>query len=517
MYLPEEIFRFISVNSLNVIDPAFIKTNESGEILEYGGEVEKYSLLNIKDKNITEVHNVFEGYLPLNDDVVSIPMIEIKHQIFVDVYIIKSDNSYWFLILDNSTTEKNIRSFLQKRNDEKLFMDKKLNFGEDPALLDILRLLNIFVLEWKGNDDFKIIGKVPKWALFLNIKDDGILDNEHIVDTFPFIEIFLNTAYDFWENNNTGTITSDLWEMDNRLGRSIFLEATALSLQSRKFLLIQHSSSFADEKRTLIQRARELSLEQELRIKAEKALSEKNRKLNELNATKDKFFSIIAHDLRNPLSGFRNLVETFSHYYDEMSEEMVKELIKKLDDQSLSIIRLLENLLQWSRTQMGNIQLNIISCNIAALINTILKTSIDQIAASKNIKIIKDLKDNVSAEIDEDIIGFVIRNLLTNAVKFSYENSEIRIIVKKHKESLSISIKDSGVGIRQENINKLFKIDENFTQKGTQNEHGSGLGLILCKEFINLHNGTISVESEFKKGTSFSVNIPLKNNSTITD
>jgi signal transduction histidine kinase len=141
----------------------------------------------------------------------------------------------------------------------------------------------------------------------------------------------------------------------------------------------------------------------------------------------------------------------------------------------------------------------------------IIKTSIRQIAESKNIKIINKVKNGTHAEIDEDIMGFVVRNLLTNAVKFSYENSEVIISEKIENEILSLYVKDSGVGISENNLQKLFKIDENYTQKGTNNEYGSGLGLILCKEFINLHNGSLSVESELKKGSEFKISIPLQN------
>ena len=170
------------------------------------------------------------------------------------------------------------------------------------------------------------------------------------------METFIDLAVTFWESNNKGLLKSEIWTETDEHDNEYFMEAEAINLLNRKFLLIQQSPCAADEKHFLIQKGRELSLEHELRKKAERALNRKNRELKELNATKDKFFSIIAHDLRNPIGAFRSVAELFSNHYTKMSPKEIREIIRMIDDQSNQLFRLLENLLQWSRSQMGLIE-----------------------------------------------------------------------------------------------------------------------------------------------------------------
>lgn len=238
-------------------------------------------------------------------------------------------------------------------------------------------------------------------------------------------------------------------------------------------------------------------------------------KLKELNATKDKFFSIIAHDLKNPLGGTRNLLKLSISDYDDFSESEIKEVIKVSAESVELLYKLLENLLDWSRAQQGKLNYNPGNHDIFYCLHRVLELNSTPLK-EKNIKIINKIKENTFAFYDIDLISTVLRNLISNAIKFSEFESEIHI----YNETLSVngkyyqklSIKDFGVGMSKDTQDKLFKIESKSIEIGTNNEKGTGLGLILCKEFIELNNGFIEVESQEKIGSIFSFYIPKENN-----
>lgn len=238
-------------------------------------------------------------------------------------------------------------------------------------------------------------------------------------------------------------------------------------------------------------------------------ISKQKNKLNELNSTKDKFFSIIAHDLRSPLGSFKNISEMLGDLYYEISEQEKLELINLMSSSSKNIYTLLENLLDWAHSQKGTLQFNPVLTDIKIIIdNTISLLSIS--ADAKTIKLINKLTYPLFITIDPNLITTVVRNLLANAIKFTGNGGIIEISSKDEDEAITISFKDNGIGINEEIKDKLFRIDINPTTLGTSSEKGSGLGLILCKEFIERHNGKIWVESELGKGSTFSFLIPKK-------
>ena len=247
----------------------------------------------------------------------------------------------------------------------------------------------------------------------------------------------------------------------------------------------------------------------ERRKLAEQALKENEVRLSELNATKDKFFSIIAHDLRNPFNtimGFSEILEDQIKSKDYGNIEEFATLIKKSSDQ---VMDLLTNLLEWSRLQTGRIQLRPEYFEIGSFIDRIADLFNDT-ARQKKITISTEISNNGKLFADRDMIDTVIRNLISNAIKFTPSGGTITILTKQTQEEQIVVIQDNGIGIKQEAIAKLFRIDENHSTLGTQNEKGTGLGLLLCKEFIEMHGGKIWVESELGKGSTFSFSIPIK-------
>jgi len=230
--------------------------------------------------------------------------------------------------------------------------------------------------------------------------------------------------------------------------------------------------------------------------------------LKELNATKDKFFSIIAHDLKNPLQGLLSAAEVLNSYYDAFNEEKKKELIRRFYNSSQQFAALLKNLLTWSMSQQGKIKLTPQKIAIAEIIEENLDL-VKENAGKKNITLSAELERNAFAWADKDMIRTVFRNLLSNAVKFTNRGGEVIVKTRIVENRIEIIIGDNGVGIDPEDIPNLFKVDTHITTKGTAGEKGTGLGLILCKEFVEKNNGTIDVVSTPGKGTTFTTSLPL--------
>ncbi|MCB1192119.1 MAG: hybrid sensor histidine kinase/response regulator [Leptospiraceae bacterium] len=236
-------------------------------------------------------------------------------------------------------------------------------------------------------------------------------------------------------------------------------------------------------------------------------LRQKELQLQELNATKDKFFSIIAHDLKNPFSGIIGISDIILKNLKTMSLEKLEEMMQILHDSSYHGYRLLENLLEWSRTQTNSIGYKPENFYIKDILNQtyyLVKSNADQ----KNIRLSLEMHTTEQVYADPNMILTVVRNLVANAIKFTPKNGEIKVIANKQGNEIVVSIIDNGIGIEQENISKLFDIGSKLSNPGTENEKGTGLGLILCKEFVHINNGEINVKSELGKGSTFSFTLP---------
>jgi PAS domain S-box-containing protein len=242
------------------------------------------------------------------------------------------------------------------------------------------------------------------------------------------------------------------------------------------------------------------------RKEAEEALLKSEKQLRDLNNMKDKFFSVIAHDLRSPFQGLLGMASILVDEEFELSNSERSDFTKKLYEGLKNQFTLLDNLLTWSRLQRGVIEfvpsLNDLSGDIDEAC-AVLSNSYEE----KNIKIISELPKSMPAYYDKNMIATVIRNLLSNAIKFTQPMGTITINASERKDDYLIMIKDTGVGIEPENILKLFRIDSLYSMRGTNDEGGTGLGLILCKEFIEKHSGLIWVDSTFGEGSTFSFTI----------
>jgi len=240
---------------------------------------------------------------------------------------------------------------------------------------------------------------------------------------------------------------------------------------------------------------------------ANKQLSESEQNLKQLNATKDKFFSIVSHDLKNPFSSLLSMASSVSEYFDSIDEEDKRTVFKKINESLKQIHILLNNLLTWSRSQSGKIEFNPVIFPLADVIDS----NVDLhklVAEKKGVKLISNQDKNLKVYADKEMINAVIRNLIDNALKYTGKGNSIVISAKKSDSFVNVSVKDDGLGISDENIKKLFRIDVKYKQEGTSGEKGTGLGLILCKEFVEKNNGKIKVESKLGQGSVFSFSIP---------
>lgn len=240
--------------------------------------------------------------------------------------------------------------------------------------------------------------------------------------------------------------------------------------------------------------------------KSSEEIRRSNIKLKELNSTKDKFFSILAHDLRNPLISFKGITELLINNYKDFTEEERIEFINSMKNSAKHLFELFDNLLEWSRMQTGRINFNPISFNSKPLIAKAISI-LEANSTNKKINLI-DNTDKHYIFGDKDMFSSIFRNLLSNAIKFSYTNSEIIITSSDHKSHIQFDVTDHGIGIGEDELSKLFRIDEHVSKKGTIEENGSGLGLILCKEFTSKNNGKIWVKSKTNEGSTFSFTFP---------
>jgi len=243
------------------------------------------------------------------------------------------------------------------------------------------------------------------------------------------------------------------------------------------------------------------------RKKTEQELVESRNRLKELNATKDRFFSIIGHDLKNPINNILGLSDLMLAEIKAGEYGGLEEYTTMINHSSKKAIDLLSNLLTWARSQTGKISYQPQKVNIKSLAeNTI--DFLDDNAARKSISLENRVDGNIVVNADPVMMELIIRNLLSNGIKFTRAGGTVTIGARDEHDFTRVFVEDTGVGISEEDMRKLFRIEYNYSTKGTQKEAGTGLGLLLCKEFIGMHGGEIWVDSKVGEGSTFSFTIP---------
>lgn len=254
-------------------------------------------------------------------------------------------------------------------------------------------------------------------------------------------------------------------------------------------------------------RQNEENILKENKRELEYIVEERTKELTHNIKTKDKFFSILAHDLRSPFSGLLVLLDLLLKNPKSFSEEEKTNMLEEIFKSSEQLFKLLENLLSWSRSQTNEITLNPEKVSIHDLIKVNFNLQL-QNANNKEIKLINEIDESLNVFADRNTIDTVFRNLISNAIKFTNPGGTVKIKSSPNKKMVKVFVQDNGIGIPQENLKKLFKIEEKISTKGTNNEEGTGIGLALCKEFIELNGGQIYVDSKPEVGTVFIVELP---------
>ncbi|MDP3148091.1 MAG: ATP-binding protein [Ignavibacteria bacterium] len=244
------------------------------------------------------------------------------------------------------------------------------------------------------------------------------------------------------------------------------------------------------------------------RKQAETEIKLKNEQLQRTNSEKDKFFSIIAHDLKSPFQGFLNMTELMADKTEKFSLAEFAENSKALNESARILYKLLDNLLEWAQMQRGAISFTPKELNLSTFALQNIEI-INQRAVQKGITISNEIPGSLKVNADERMINTVLRNLLSNAVKFTNRGGKIIVRCKKIENAMiEVSVQDTGVGMAEKNVKRLFKMEEKVSSKGTEDEPSTGLGLLLCKEFVKKNGGNIWVESEEEKGSIFYFTVP---------
>ncbi len=237
-------------------------------------------------------------------------------------------------------------------------------------------------------------------------------------------------------------------------------------------------------------------------------LNKRNKKLYKLCYNKDMLLSIIAHDIRNPLGASLGFSRILHKDYENLNDLEKKEYIKLIHESSVNLNYLIDDLQKWSLSLNNRIQFAPKKISISELVNDVIDL-LKPSAYQKKIRLMNSIPRNISITADKNMIFTILRNLVSNAIKFSFKSKSVTVTAKQDHNQTIVFINDQGIGIKKKNIGRLFQTNHIFSTPGTNYERGCGLGLLLCKEFIEKHNGTIGVKSEYRKGSEFWFTIPV--------
>lgn len=279
-------------------------------------------------------------------------------------------------------------------------------------------------------------------------------------------------------------------------------------------ILSNQKQQIEEKNNELLQLNEEVSAQRDAIASINAEIELKNNTLEELNATKDKFFSIIAHDLKNSFNGILGTSDLLVASSGEYNHEETMTFVDMIHTSAQNAYKLLENLLEWSMSQTGRIDYKPQDIVLKKLVTENENIWGDQ-AKAKDISVRSEIPEGLIVVADKNMLNTILRNLVTNAIKFTYRGGKVTITAALKNNAIEISVSDTGIGMNESTKNKLFRINEKTSMPGTEQETGTGLGLLLCKEFVEKHTGKIWVESEPGKGSDFKFSIPVKHDGIV--
>jgi PAS domain S-box-containing protein len=409
--------------------------------------------------------------------------------------------------------------------------------GEEPNIEQLKKTEKFFDRIIKNNNAIKLL---------VNVKTNMIINsNEYAQEFYGFSESELHRKEIFEINVLKGDEVKKEYLRSKELGRDYFeskqknskgeiknvmVRSTSLSIQGGNYIyLIIHELPDIEEVPaeeakpeapifSLFASSDDKLLDDDLSFIEQNAkdlvylsnkLAESEKKLQLLNASKDRFFSIISHDLKNSFFAVMGLSHMLADPDNDDSEEKKLETAKMLNESSKNLYAFLENLLSWARVQQGDMDFepgNNDLFNIAKEVTDIFSAKADE----NGVLLINKIDINTPTFCDENMAKTILRNLVSNALNFTKKGGSVTVSSKNNEDEVIITVADTGVGISEENINKLLRIDKKHIGTNMHGQRGTGLGLILCREFVEKHNGNIWIESEVGKGSRFVFTLPLQ-------
>lgn len=398
-----------------------------------------------------------------------------------------------FVWITKTKKKKTLKEFVQQSNegDGKLFIDRIVHDITEKIFLEKL-------IKDITSNDASILKAIPDFILVVS-KNFEILENKNNIQNLfkdlPCLQgLFLKEIFNEEIASHLENLVSEVIETNE--------------MKSYEFVIDSNNKKYFEAR--IVQRNHEEAIIILRDISREKIAEEQlkafTEELKQSNATKDKFFSIIAHDLRTPLNGILNYAEILSTEYNDLSKEEVKEFADYMLEISRSTNNLLNNLLEWARIQNRKINFEPEKYNLYDVAEKVI-SMLKIVASNKNVEIENNIDRNLITIFDKNMINSILLNLTNNAIKFSFAGGKIELYSEEFDNQYKISIKDDGIGMTEEIASKLFDSNFEITTLGTAKEKGTGLGLILCKEFVKQHKGNIWVESKLNQGSTFSFTI----------
>jgi PAS domain S-box-containing protein len=340
--------------------------------------------------------------------------------------------------------------------------------------LEYLGCNKLFANDAGYDNPMDVIGKDDTQMTWHNQADLYRSDDRQVIDT-GIVKLNIEEPQTT-PNGNIITLLTNKMPLQNTAGKTIGVLGTYMDITERKY--------------------------------AELKIQQQNIELRKLNADKDRFISILGHDLKSPFNNILGFSEVLTKDIRKLNIDEIEDIAKNINKSAKITNKLLEDILMWARTQQGRIPFNPQNLNLSDTCRNILEI-LNPGAYAKNITISDSSADHITVYADADMLKTILLNLVSNAIKFTNSGGKITISAEQNSENVTISVSDNGVGIPPENLTKLFDISEVLTTKGTAGETGTGLGLLLCMEFVERHGGKIWVESEEGKGTEFKFSLPI--------
>lgn len=499
--LPVEIIEYLVSELPPFTGVLIIRSNNEGNIIDYHGPYNKY--LNeepVIGQKLHEHTHVLYSMVPVQISPMVLENVQLKNTVFADIHIVDLKNDeHWVFFVDQTNHVDGISDIIQKINEEKYNNESRKAFDS----LNPYDVFDDLILEIETDNNAITRSCIPNWFKQLS---PGIISNTSIIFTeiFPFLEVFIIEANDFWIKKENGKFTSGIWIESIPNDDDLALTAIAIYINTKKFILIRPIDKTINHEQLGFQMAREQKLAYEKLEKTEK-------QLKTLLNYKDKFVSIVSHDLRSPVAAVLGISEMLINDKKELAKlnKIYRDLIYNIKDELVRLLDYNDKLYHWSNLELGNFEIVLKKVNLKDIINNAQRTSQLQLD-QKEIEFSTNLTKDIFIKVDLTLFLQVLNNLISNAIKFTPKKGKININVFKQKDKIEIIVSDLGVGIPKDIAENIFNDSSRHSTMGTSGEKGTGLGLGIVKKILDAHNFGIRIESEVGKGSDFIISIPKK-------